>query len=175
MKLLNFPELRQTYEYDCGSKALQAVLEYYGIDVSEGSIMRVAGTSRKSGTPIKGILKVLKKYNLKLKEGQLTITQIKKYLNKKIPVILLLQAWTGKKKINWEKDWSDGHYVVAIGYNKNKFYFADPRSVLRTYLTYKELNKRWHDKESGETYIHYGISVFGKKPKFNPKKRIHMG
>jgi ABC-type bacteriocin/lantibiotic exporter with double-glycine peptidase domain len=174
MKILSFPEFRQTYEYDCGAKALQAVLEYYGIDVSEGKIINLAKTTKK-GTSPKSVVNVIKRYKLKFKEGQLTISQIKKYLDKRIPVIILLQAWTEKKKFDWEKDWTDGHYVVAVGYGKNKVYFEDPYSVLRTYLTYKELNKRWHDKEDRKEYVHYGIAVYGKKPKFNPNKKIHMG
>jgi ABC-type bacteriocin/lantibiotic exporter with double-glycine peptidase domain len=174
MKILNFPEFRQTYEYDCGAKALQAVLEYYGIDVPEGRIISLAKTTKR-GTSPKSVVNVIKRYRLKFKDGQLTVSQIKKYLDKKTPVIILLQAWTEKKKVDWEKDWADGHYVVAVGYDKNKVYFEDPYSVLRTYLTYKELNKRWHDKEDGKEYVHYGIAVYGEKPKFNPNKKIHMG
>ena len=175
MKILDFPELIQTYKYDCGAKALNAVLEYYGIDVSEGEIMKIAGTDKKSGTPIEGVLKVLKKYKLKFEAGTLKISQIKRYINKKIPVILILQAWSSDKKVLWEKNWGDGHYVIAIGYDKKKIYFEDPYSVFRTYLTYKELDKRWHDKNKGKKYIHYGIAVYGKKPKFDSNKKIHMG
>ena len=174
MKLLTFPELRQTYEYDCGAKATEAVLEYYGFDVSESEIMKIANTTR-SGTPIKGIIKTIKKFGLKHKAGTMTLSQIKKYINKKIPVILVLQAWTEQKEVNWEKDWRDGHYVIVIGYDKHKLYFADPSSILRTYLTYKELDKRWHDKnQQNKRYVHYGIAVFGHKPRFNPKEKIHM-
>lgn len=172
--MITFPELRQTYNYDCGAKVTQAVLAYYGLDVSEIEIMRLAKTSKKTGTSIKHMLSVFEEYGLKYRVSKLTIKQIKKYLDKKIPVILVLQAWTHKKKINWKKDWVDGHYVVAIGYDSNKIYFEDPASVLRTYLSYKELEKRWHDKDAdGRKYINCGIAVYGKKI-INPKKTIHM-
>lgn len=174
MKILRFPELRQAYDYDCGANALESVLSYYGFDVSEDRIIKKAKTT-KDGTSIKGILKTIKKFRLKSKSGEMTINQIKEYIDKKIPVILLLQAWTEKKKVNWEKDWHDGHYVVAIGYDKSKFYFTDPSSVLRTYLTFKEFGERWHDiGTDGKKYIHFGIAVYGKKPKFNFKQKIHM-
>ena len=173
MKILMFPELRQTYNYDCGANAIQSILGYYGIDTRESKIMKIAGTT-KAGTTIKGIIKTLKKFGLKTKAGEMTISQIKKYIDKKIPVILVLQAWFKKKKPDWEKDWKDGHYVVAIGYDKNKFYFEDPSSELRTYLTYDELDKRWHEKVNKKIYIHFGISAYGKKPSYSLKKNIHM-
>jgi len=40
MKILDFPELRQTFNYDCGAKALQSVLAYYGIDIREEEIIK---------------------------------------------------------------------------------------------------------------------------------------
>jgi len=172
MKILPFPRLRQAYDYDCGATVAEAVLIYYGLNIMEGILMRVAKTT-KLGTPPKGIMKTIKKYGLKYKAGRFTIEEVKRNIDKKIPVILLLQAWTDKKKVNWEKNWSDGHYVVAIGYDKNKIYFEDPYSILRTYLTYNELEKRWHDKSKGKKYFHFGIAVYG-KPSFNLKKKIHM-
>lgn len=38
--MLNFPELRQTYGYDCGAKATEAVLAYFGMDIREDLIMK---------------------------------------------------------------------------------------------------------------------------------------
>lgn len=173
--MLEFPEDRQTYSYDCGAKVTQAVLAYYGIDVREDKIMKLVGTTR-AGTAIKGIVKTFHKFGLKCKVSKLNINHIKKSIDKKIPVILVLQAWTEKKKVNWEKDWIDGHYVVAIGYDDKKIYFEDPSSVLRTYLTYEELKKRWHERDKGgKKYINYGIIAYGKNKKFSFNKKVHMG
>jgi len=174
MRILDFPRLRQTYEYDCGAKALQSVLEYFGIDLREEIILKEAKTSEK-GTPVKQVLKILKKNKLKYEEGPLTIKEIKKNIRKKRPVILLVQAWTTKKNVDWKKDWLDGHYVVAIGYDRKRIYFEDPASVLSTYLSTEELEKRWHDMDKqGRKYINYGIIVYGKDREFNSKKTIHM-
>ena len=174
MKTITLPQLRQTYGYDCGAKALQTVLVYYGIEVREDHLIKSAGTS-KNGTSIQGIIKVANKYGLKTDSRQMTINDIKGYIKQKIPVILVLQAWTEKKKVNWEKDWIDGHYVVAIGYTKDKILFEDPSSFERTYLKYDELQKRWHDVDTdGKKYVHHGIAIFGKKPKFNRDEVVHM-
>lgn len=174
MKILSFPEFRQTFEYDCGAKALQSVLVYYGVEIREELLMKKAGTN-KNGTPIDGIKKTAEEYGLKVEAGEMNIDQIKKYINKKIPVIILLQAWSGKKKNNYKKDWNDGHYVVAIGYDKNHLYFEDPYSVLRTYLSFKEINDRWHDETSRhKRLVHMGIAIYGKSGCYNLSKPIHM-
>ncbi len=176
MVMLDFPRLRQSHSYDCGALATQAVLEYYGFDVREDKVMKMEKTN-KSGTRPKKIFGVLKKYNLKPKMEKFKISDVKRFIKNGHPVILIIQAWTDRKKIDWEKDWKDGHYVVAIGFDKNKMYFEDPSSVLKTYMTFKELEKRWHDAEStrkkGKKYIHCGIVVSGKK-KYDGRKIIKL-
>jgi ABC-type bacteriocin/lantibiotic exporter with double-glycine peptidase domain len=138
-------------------------------------IMELAGTTKEGGTPIKGIIKVAQKFGLKTQAKRMTLLEIKNFINRGIPVIMPLQAWTKKKKINWQKNWSDGHYVVAIGYDKQKIYFEDPGNISRTYLTYGELADRWHDMDShGKKYINYGLAIYGKKPKYNLNKAVHM-
>lgn len=174
MKILKFPELQQAYCWDCGANAMQSILAYYNIDVREQIVMKLAKTT-KSGTPISGMKKVVKKYGLNFKASKMTIEDIKKYLDKKIPVILLVQAWPDKKNTNWEKDWADNHYVTAIGYDRKKIYFEDPWKTVRTYLAFDEFQKRWHGIDSEEKkYINWGMAVFGKKLNFNPSKSIHM-
>lgn len=174
MKIINLPQIRQTYGYDCGAKTIQAILVYYGIEIRGDHIMKFAQTT-KEGTQIQSMIRVIKKYGLKTDSREMTITDVKNYLNKKIPVILVLQAWTKRKNIDWEKDWRDGHYVVAIGYTKDRIIFEDPSSFPRTYLSYNELEKRWHDVgQNGKKYIHHGIAIFGKNPEFIPGKIVHM-
>lgn len=176
-KILNFPLLRQTYEYDCGAKALHSVLIYYNIDVSEEEVMAITKTNQ-NGTPVKGIIKAAKHFGLKASEEILEVADLKKYIKKKIPVIVLVQAWPKEKVTNWRDHWDDGHYVVAIGYDRKKIYFADPYSILITYLTYKELKDRWHDIDSSvdRKYYNLGIPVLGNGKEYrNPKKIIHLG
>lgn len=173
MKILDFLNIRQNYDYDCGAKALQGVLAYYKIDIREDELIKELGTT-KAGTPVTGILKVIERYGLKSKAGEFTVNEIKKYIDKKIPTIVPLQAWAEKKHMKWAENWKDGHYAVVIGYGAKKIYFADPGSIYITYLTEKEFEERWHDEdEKGEKLIHYGIAVYGKKRQGN-KKIVHM-
>lgn len=162
MKILNFPELRQAYEYDCGASALQSVLAYYDINIREELLIKYLKTSSKNGTTISSINKVLKKLNLKFESKKMTIAEIKNYINKKIPILILLKAW------------NDDHWVVAIGYNKEKIIFEDPYLFKRTFLKNEEFLKRWHTDEIDPKYPNHGIAVFGKKPKFTEKNIIHM-
>jgi len=174
MKLLDVPQVRQSFDYDCGAKVLEAVLVYYGISAREDKIFRETGTS-KAGTSPKKIQNVAKKNGLECTAKSMTIDELKTFIDKKIPVILALQAWSDKKNIDWETDWKDGHYVLAIGYDKDKIYFEDPANFVLTYLTYDELEDRWHDKSvNGKKYLQLGIAIYGAKPKFSGEKIIHM-
>ena len=177
--MIKLPDLRQTKGYDCGAIVIQTILDYYGMDVREDKILKLTRTNKKKVTQTRDIERVFKKYGLKTKSGKFTIEEVKKFIDKKIPVILVLQAWAIKKEVDWKKDWKDGHYVIAIGYDKEKMYFDDPATIWKTYLTFDELKKRWHDvgglKNKGKKYIHFGIVAYGKKRKFSEKKSVHMG
>ncbi len=174
MKLLDFPVLRQTYNYDCGAKALQSVLVYYGIEIREDKIINFAHTNR-DGTPIKGIQETLEKHGLSYISKSMNLDEIKHFINNEIPIIIVMQAWAENQNVNWKKDWKDGHYVVIIGYDSNKLYFEDPSSFERTFLEYDEFKNRWHDIDvNGKKYVNYGIAVFGKNHTFNSKQIIHL-
>lgn len=172
----NFPELRQTFNYDCGANAMLSVLIYYGVDLTENEVMDIIGTNPKYGTPINGFKKVAKKFSLKYKEGEITIDHLKKCIDKGKPVIIALQAWNIKKVKNWEDEWESGHYVIAVGYDHKRIYFEDPSASVRTYLSYKELGERWHDLcITGKKLYNWGIIFYGKKSRYNPNITIHMG
>lgn len=173
MKILEFPELRQTFEYDCGAQALQSVFVYYGIELREELIIKEAKTTEK-GTSVENLLKAIENNGLKYDSKEMNIDDVKEYIDKNIPVILLIQAWTKEEKVNWQENWKDGHYVVAIGYDHEKIYFEDPYAFRRTSLSFKEIEERWHDIIEGNRYYHHGIAIHGKTPKYDSKRIIHM-
>lgn len=193
---MEFPKFRQTYNYDCGAKAIESVLAYYGIDVKEEEIIKIAGTKKTDGTSLRGIEKVARRFGLRYKEGKMSIDKLKKNVDKKVPVIICIQAWNYNDNINWEKDWKDGHYAVVVGYSKKRIYFEDPASIFRTYLSFNDLERRWHDIDSKrkKKLFHWGIAFFrkknsknqskeeiidykkpGKRFSYNPNKAIYMG
>lgn len=170
-----YPFKRQTYGYDCGASCMETVLTHFGYDVREDHIMKIAGTD-KNGTSITGLMKVAKKFGLKYKTREnMTIDDLKKCINRRRPCITPIQAWCGSPKENWEDDWSCGHYVVPIGYDDKNFYFEDPASDHRTFLSYGEMERRWHDKDAaGNKLIHFGIMFYGKPERFDDDEMIHM-
>ena len=173
MRIKHFPNLRQTYEYDCGAQALQSVFAYYGIDMREEEIIKIAKTNKKGTHPLP-MKKVAESHGFKTDFKAMTVKELKQYIKRKIPVILLIQAWPEKKKVNWQKEWRYGHYAVAIGYDWKKLIFEDPASIFRTYLSYKELEDRWHDMGGKIKYTNYGLAIYGKKPGYHTEKLVHM-
>ena len=177
VKLLNFPELRQSYNWDCGAVSIEGILAYYGIDVGESDVLHVSKSNKKIGTQVKGIKKVARKYKIKFNEKNMNTNYLKKCIDKNHPVLIAIQAW--KENIQkWKGEWNSGHYVIVIGYDNKKFYFADPLcDTARTYLTYKELEDRWHDldlQRNKKKLIKWVMEFYGKKPKYNLKKAVHM-
>lgn len=132
MKLLDFPELVQTYQYDCGAKVLQSILYYYGIEVYEEMILKYAKTNNNIGTLIINMEEVIGKFGLLYDSKKMSIDEMISYINHKIPVIILLQAWGIIDKEYSENH--NGHWVVAIGYDENHIYFEDPYIQFRAYL-----------------------------------------
>lgn len=175
MKVLNFPEIKQVCNYDCGACALESVFSYYGSNILEEDIIKIAGTIPKKGTSIRGMLKAIKYFRFKGELKKFDIKTLRKYIDKKCPIILRLQAWSQHKGTIWEKDWKDGHYVVAIGYDNEKIYFEDPWTINRTFLKNDELMSRWHDiGEDGKKYINSGIVIVGKKKDYDSEIVVHM-
>jgi hypothetical protein len=174
MKILDFPDSRQSVEFSCGASALQSILLYYGIDRIENKIKKSIGSSPKSGSSITKIKEYIKDNGLKYASGKMSIEDIKSYINKNIPVLITIQAWKNKK-VDYKKSWKNGHYVVAIGYDGDDIIFDDPSiHSRRGKLSSKELLKRWHDIDGNKKIENYGIAVFGKKPKFDKDKIIKI-
>jgi len=178
MKMItDFPIFRQTYNYDCGAKAMHSVIAFYGIDTREDLLMQLGKTNKRDGTPISGMIRIANHFRLHHHSGRMNIDIIKRYINRNIPVVLVLQAWKNDndKHKDWCSDWDDGHYVVAVGYDPEKIYFEDPSAITKTYLTYAELEERWHDVDvKHKKYYHWGMAVYGRRRIDYIKKIIHM-
>jgi ABC-type bacteriocin/lantibiotic exporter with double-glycine peptidase domain len=172
MRIPKFPQVKQIFDYDCGAKSLEAAFLYYGLDEDYEKIMRVAGTDE-NGTTVNGMERALRKFKFDFHSARMTILDLKRYLRKKIPVILLLQAWPDEKIKDWSDVWTEGHYVVAVGANKKKVYFEDPWCEQLTFLTFPELQARWHDSVRGRKYRQHGLAVFGRKD-HHPDRAVHM-
>lgn len=174
IKLIDFPNFRQLSDFDCGSNALSAILAFFDIDVPEGELIKKLNTSEETGTNVTDIVRVAEEeYNLKTySKVHMSVEELKRLISKGHPVLVLIQAypWPEEPNIDWENDWKDGHYVIAIGFTEDKFIFEDPSSVKRTYISFGEFEKRWHDfdyLENGNKrlYRHWGMIFIPKEDK----------
>lgn len=160
------PMFKQTTNYTCGPASLQAILSYYGIHIGEMDVAREAGTSSQEGTPPMGLVRAARKYGLKAEVlTGMTINQLKQFLDRRIPVIVDIQAYA-KNPAGYAVGWEDGHYVVATGYDAKQIYFMDPSlDKANGYLRPLELLARWHDYEviRGHRleFVHAGIPIEG--------------
>jgi hypothetical protein len=174
VKVLDVPDTRQTFDYDCGAKAAQTILAYYGHDVREDGLLKALGTTAE-GTNLKDIIKVLKKFGLHVKEGQLTPDDLRDAVDHGWPVLVPIQAWVSDLlQVDWSKAIEEGHYVVVIGYRDGDFIFEDPSAFEKQYLPEDELLERWHDYDmDGSKYNHYGVIVMG-DPDYSSTKVKHL-
>jgi predicted double-glycine peptidase len=168
-KILDVPITRQTFDYDCGAKALQTLLVYYGLDIREDVLMKELGTSKVDGSSIRAIRQYAKNHGFQVSAHQnMSISDLKHSIDEGVPVLVLLQAWAEKKltEEEWLANDKDGHYVIVIGYGKDKIIFEDPSSFNRTWLTNREFLTRWHDinLENGQKIYRFGMILHGQEP-----------
>lgn len=174
--MIELPIGRQTFDFDCGVKALQLVLAYYGIDIREDELIGQLQCNSK-GTPVKNMISVAEKHGFQvMAKSDFSLEMLKQYIDEKHPVIVLVQAWAERYMTleDWKKDEEDGHYVIVVGYFGSIIVFEDPSSFRRTWMTEEEFLVRWHDVDprTKERLDHFGLVLLGKKP--TPNTMEHM-
>ncbi|MGE5425128.1 MAG: C39 family peptidase [Syntrophothermus sp.] len=169
-RVLEFPKTRQAANWTCGANAVQKVCAYYGDDYREMDLVKLLHSSPEYGTALQMIMDFFKKHHYKaeLKE-YMTIEDLKKYTDRGIPVILMIQAWAHHEADL--KGWDNGHFTVCIGYTTDDLIFADPSLYGLGFIPKNKLMERWHDTDvDDKKYYQTGIAVYGKKPKFDLQK-----
>jgi len=166
--MIDLPNMRQTFNYDCGAKALQIVFAYYGVEVREDELMSQLGCSPE-GTPIANMILIAESHGFKVEAACGTsLETLKQYIDEGYPVIILLQAWAERYMTldDWREDTDDGHYVIVIDHVNTVMVFEDPSSFHRTWLTEEDLLARWHDVDpsTGQRLDHFALVLKGKEP-----------
>ena len=156
------PEVQQKTHFSCGAAVVHSICSYYGLGLeSHYDYFPFLETDETYGTSPNKIVNYFKNIGISCKVAyEIGIEGLCLELQKKRPVILALQAY-GKSK-NYKKNGS-GHYVVAIGYDKNNIIFEDPwLNCARGYMSKKELLIRWHDLDMNGNY-HDQLSIIAWK------------
>ncbi len=165
--LIRVPLTRQSTDYTCGVAAVQSVFGYYGDEVREDVLAKQLRAEPKNGTKYENIVAIAKSkgYDVAVHKN-MRFEGLTSLLDKRKPVICLIQAWSDNPA-NYETDWEDGHYVVAIGYDKKNVYFMDPSTLGNyTFIPIVEFLKRWHDTDAEVKLYNFGMVIEKAKPAF---------
>ncbi len=166
------PDTRQKTNYSCGAAAVMAVCRYFGVgfDYEDDFIDRLKklGMEPEVGSHPYQLEDMLRYFKLRRKGFRgMTIRKLKSYLREGLPVIMMLQAYGEDKKTGlpfktYKEVLTEGHWVVAIGFDDTGIYFEDPSlEAIRGYIPYNELVERWHDTDyDGKNVQHYGLVVW---------------
>ncbi len=130
----------------CGPAALRAVAGFYGRDVSEAEIARLAGSTEKDGTQPEALIRAAKAlgFQAALRDCA-SIQDIQSWLDHGIPVIV---------------DWfsvDDGHYSVVKSIEDGMVYMMDPEPGRETETPVDSFERTWFDFEEGDTRKHQGL------------------
>lgn len=156
---IELPDVRQETDYSCGASAFQAIAEMYGVGPEDESWYRDAlDSDENEGTSPNNIRELADQLGLhSIAKSGMTADELKAMLDKRIPVMLLIQAWGDPA--TYGKD-DNGHYVVAIGYTEDELIVEDPSlRMTRGYIAWEDLDKRWHDVGEGQKYDHWGMAI----------------
>ena len=109
----------------CGPASIKIVLNYYGIDLEEKELAKLAGWNKNLGIDDKGIERTAKSFGFKVKiKNNSSFKDIEKWLDKKVPVIV--NWFTRGRKDYSDSDVADGHYSVVAGLDGKFICLQDP-------------------------------------------------
>ncbi len=166
--VIDLPSGRQTFSFDCGAKALQLIMAYYGVDVREDELLGELQCDQ-YGTPLANMIRVAEKHGFQVSAGNgASVDTVKQYLDANHPVIVLVQAWAQRYMAleDWKANYDNGHYVIVIGYDDRIIIFEDPASLGRTWMTEEEFIARWHDMDphTQQKFERFAMALLGREP-----------
>lgn len=154
---LPVPKKKQTTDYTCGPAAVICVLRYYdpNVDKSEKDLSKLLDTSKEWGTDIPPMVELGKKLGMKSYAKSMDVDEVVGLLKQGHPVILNIQDW---HEPGPAKGYENGHFVVAVGFEKNGFHIMDPLGGdHRSFITFDDLLDRWYGGDEKRTYKQFGI------------------
>lgn len=175
--LIRVPLTRQTSDYTCGVAVMQSILYYLDEkdDYSEEILISELKADPVKGTSYRAMADYARSKGYRIEvRTEMRLDDLREFIDKGEPVIVLIQAWA-ESPVDYSRDLDDGHYVVAIGYDRDNVYFMDPSTLGNyTYLPNREFLDRWHDEDAGVHLNHFGmiISTEGRERSYEPD-RLH--
>jgi hypothetical protein len=135
------PQSRQHSLSACGLGLAQMYCGYYMPEVPRGGALvkkalravRERGYTYDDGTPTPVLREVLTELGFKVRvKTNMSLAELVRQVSRGYPVGVGAQAWTSKKKVDWDKDTDDGHYMMVIGFGDwNGKPYSSARAIRR--------------------------------------------
>jgi predicted double-glycine peptidase len=174
LNLVKVPVVTQRAGFSCGPAATLSLLRYWHpsdyASIEEGALYTPLETTDARGTEPEPIAALLRRSGLQAeyRYGDVTVADLERAVDEREPPIVDLQAWTDHAA-PYRETWDAGHYVVMVGYDRERLFFADPSTMSQNgyvFLPRSELDERWHDLAgvSDERVERMAIFVRGAAP-----------
>jgi predicted double-glycine peptidase len=165
------PDTTQQTAYSCGASCLQAICKYYGVGPDdEWEFVRALRPDHRFGSDPEPIQRAARRFGLSYREyAPMTVADLKAELRLRHPVLIIVQAWGRerrqgrlRRRLDYRHEWGDGHWLIAIGFDRDAIYFEDPSlQAVRGYLRIAELEPRWHHAGHHAAHKdHYGLALW---------------
>jgi len=145
------PKVAQKHSYDCGAAALKSVYEYENPDDKNdiSKYIKLLGSTEKSGTDTISLEQACALLNLKVfKHVNMSLKRLEKEIDTGSPVLCLIRSN------------DHGHFVIAVGTDKDNVYFEDPyKKKLNGFLKKQEFFERWTDGDTKSQMHRFGLVI----------------
>jgi predicted double-glycine peptidase len=186
---LQVPVVRQRCGYSCGPAAVLSLLRHWCgkayATVEEESLYAPLETSETRGTEPEPMARFLGESGVDAhyRFGDVTTLDLERAVDAGAPPIVDLQAWRDQDT-PWRETWDAGHYVIMVGYDAERLFFADPSTMSPdgyVYLPRGELDERWHDLAGPDDARRERMAIFARgqrtwpSPVPPPKEAVRLG
>jgi predicted double-glycine peptidase len=169
--LLPVPSVKQKTTFSCGSAATLALLRYWQWDeyscVEENDLRAALQTTEANGTepePIAAFLDHKAGITATYRHDDVSVHDLEVAVDAGFPPLVDLQAWRDVER-PWKDVWDAGHYVVMVGYDRERLFFMDPGTLTPgsyAFLGRDELDERWHDLTGSEEHRVHRMAIFAR-------------
>jgi len=153
MILSNVKSRPQKTDFSCGPASLRSIFYYYGVSVSEKELIDF-GNIGEEGTDFATMRKLANEYGFSFwSTYKGTIEDLKRWLNKKIPVLVCYQLGNPSGH--------NGHYSIVYGIDNKYIWLSDPSNYYEgdgkkftenRKMTIKKFMKHWFEYDNGIKY-----------------------
>jgi predicted double-glycine peptidase len=172
--LVQVPVVRQRRDFSCGAAAILALVRYWSVEaystVEEDALYPALRTIDGHGTEPEPMAEFLAQNGIvaHYRHGDVTTHDLELAVDARQPPIVDLQAWRDQDT-PWRETWDAGHYVMMVGYDADRLFFADPSTLTPEgygYMPRGELEERWHDLAGSDNRKLQRMAIFaqGSRP-----------